>query len=115
MAWKKIAESNELIVLENELKDYKLKIEARKSNVFSNIPEKFDTILLNPPQTAGKALCFRMIEESFKHLNEKGSLQVVARHKKGGKGISEKMESVFGSFKIKAIKSGFRVYASWKN
>ncbi len=30
MEWKKVAESKELIILEKELKDYKIKIEARK-------------------------------------------------------------------------------------
>ncbi|MEK6916158.1 MAG: hypothetical protein AABW92_00285 [Nanoarchaeota archaeon] len=32
MAWKKIAESNEIIVFENQLKKHKIKIEARKRN-----------------------------------------------------------------------------------
>jgi 16S rRNA (guanine1207-N2)-methyltransferase len=90
-------------------------IEARKSNVFSAINESFDTILLNPPQTAGKDVCFRMIQESFEHINKNGLLQIVARHNKGGKTLSEKMESVFGNVGTTAIKSGFRVYASKKD
>jgi hypothetical protein len=40
MSWKKVAESNELIILEKSLKNYKLKIEARKNH---NVWEIFKT------------------------------------------------------------------------
>ena len=50
--------------------------EVIQSDVFENIKEKYDTILLNPPQTVGKDLCIRMIEESFDHLNPEGNLQI---------------------------------------
>jgi len=75
---------------------------------------KFDTILLNPPQTAGKDVCHRMIEDSADHLNKGGLLQLVARHQKGGKGLSQKMEDVFGNVRETAKGSGFRVYVSEK-
>ncbi len=87
-------------------------ISARKSDSFSNIPERFDTILLNPPQTAGRDLCYRMIEEAKSHLNENGIFQLVARHNKGGETLSNKMEEVFGNVKTIAKGSGFRVYLS---
>ncbi len=74
--------------------------------------EKFDAILLNPPQTAGKKLCFEMIEESKKHLNPEGTLQLVARHNKGGKTLSEKMHETFGNMETTAKKGGYRVYLS---
>ena len=83
-----------------------------QSNLFENINEKFDIILSNPPQHAGKKVCFEMIEKSKKHLNDKGTLQLVARHNKGGKELSKKMFSVFGNVKEIAKKSGYRVYLS---
>ncbi|MEM2131584.1 MAG: methyltransferase [Candidatus Woesearchaeota archaeon] len=97
-------------------KDIKRKknIEARKSDIFSNIKENFDIILLNPPQTAGKEICFKMIEESFLHLNKNGLFQLVARHKKGGLTLSKKMLEVFGNLKVIAQKSGFKIYLSEK-
>jgi 16S rRNA (guanine1207-N2)-methyltransferase len=85
-----------------------------QSDSFENIKEDFDVILLNPPQTAGKELCFRMIEESRDHLNKGGSLQIVARHNKGGKTLSEKMESVFGNVSATAKSGGYRVYITRK-
>lgn len=72
----------------------------------------FDVILANPPQTAGKELCFRLIEESKSHLKANGSLQLVARHNKGGASLSKKMEQVFGNVKVIAKKSGYSVYMS---
>jgi len=63
--------------------------------------EKFDVILLNPPQTAGKELCFQMIEDAKNHLNPQGTLQIVARHNKGGKTLETLAKS-----------GGYRVYLS---
>ena len=77
-----------------------------------DLKEKFDVILLNPPQTAGKKICFRMIEESKEHLNKGGSLQLVARHQKGGRSLQAKMEEVFGNVKVIARGSGYRIYYS---
>lgn len=74
--------------------------------------EKFDTILFNPPQTAGKKTCFQMIEEAKEHLNPGGSLQLVARHQKGGKELEKKMQETFGNVDQVAKKGGFRVYIS---
>lgn len=81
---------------------------------FQKIKDEFDLILLNPPQVAGKNVCFRLIEESFEHITPGGSLQIVARHNKGGKSLSEKMLSVFGNKEELGIKSGYRVYSSQK-
>lgn len=87
-------------------------ITARHNDLFQNIKEKFNTILVNPPQTAGKKLCFKIIEQSKEHLREKGLLQLVARHNKGGKTLEKKMKDVFGNVKEIVKKSGYRVYAS---
>jgi len=73
---------------------------------------RFDTILFNPPQTAGKQVCFRMIDESKEHLVKGGLFQLVARSQKGGKHLSMKMEEVFGNVRDTEKKSGYRVYES---
>ncbi len=93
-------------------RENKVDANAVQSYVFENIEEKFDVILLNPPQTAGKKLCFKMIEESKKYLKKGGSLQLVARHQKGGKTLQMKMEEVFGNSEVLSRQSGFRVYMS---
>ncbi|MCD6547421.1 MAG: class I SAM-dependent methyltransferase [Nanoarchaeota archaeon] len=88
---------------------------AKQSHFFSALKnEFFDIILLNPPQTAGLDVCFRMIEESFEHLNKGGSLQLVARKRKGGKTLSDKMLEVFGNVEVIGKKAGYWVYMSIK-
>jgi 16S rRNA (guanine1207-N2)-methyltransferase len=92
-----------------------IKAKVIKSNLFENIDEQFDIILSNPPQSAGKKLCFKLIEDSFDHLKNKGTLQLVARHQKGGKDLAKKMEEVFGNVKTIARKSGYHIYLSKKD
>lgn len=96
------------------LEKHDLKARAFVSDSFKKINDTFDAILLNPPQLAGKEVCFRLIEESFEHLNKDGLLELVARHNKGGKTYSKKMEEVFGNMKEAGIGSGYRVYISRK-
>lgn len=82
-----------------------------QGNLYEKIKDNdFDAILTNPPQTAGKEICFKLIEQSKSHLKQGGSLQLVARHNKGGKSLSKKMEQVFGNVKVIAKKSGYSVY-----
>ncbi len=82
-------------------------------NMFDPVKDKkFDVILLNPPQTAGKKICIKMIAESKNFLKKSGKLELVARHKKGGKILSEEMFKVFGNLKVIAKKGGYRIYVS---
>ncbi|MFH1456347.1 MAG: methyltransferase [archaeon] len=83
------------------------------SDKFSAVENlRFDVILFNPPQTAGKKTCFEMIELSKLHLNENGTLQLVARHNVGGRTLSEKMFEVFGNVETIVKSGGYRVYVS---
>ncbi|MBN2368712.1 class I SAM-dependent methyltransferase [Candidatus Woesearchaeota archaeon] len=88
------------------------RISAISSNIYEKIPGKFDTILLNPPQTAGRNICFSMIEGAYHHLKEEGLLQLVARHRKGGETLKKKMLEVFSNVEETAKGSGYRVYVS---
>ena len=103
------------IKITNKNLDYlKLKGNVIKSNLFDNIKDKFDVIISNPPYAAGREICFSLIEESINYLNDEGTLQIVARHNKGGKTLSQKMFEVFGNVESIAKKSGFHVYLSRK-
>ena len=92
-----------------------VKAEIFQGNLYEKIKDNdFNVILSNPPQNAGKELCFKLIEQSKKYLKANGSLQLVARHNKGGKTLSKKMQEVFGNLKVIAKKSGYWVYLSVK-
>jgi 16S rRNA G1207 methylase RsmC len=88
-----------------------------KSDIFSN-PElddrRFDVILTNPPFSAGKKICTEMIEQSFRHLDKEGTLQLVAPHNKGGESLKKIMLSIFGNVDELVKKRGYRVYMSVK-
>lgn len=91
----------------------KRNIRILQGNSFEPIKdERFNVILLNPPQTAGKKLCFEMIKQSKEHLLVNGSLQLVARHNKGGKTLSKYMKEIFGNLETLARKGGYHVYIS---
>lgn len=89
-----------------------VKAEVRKSNLYGSVPEKFDAILVNPPQKAGKKVCHAIIEQAPLRLNPGGTLQLVARHNKGGRDMSNRMKEVFGNLQDIAKQSGYRVYLS---
>jgi 16S rRNA G1207 methylase RsmC len=103
---------NENAVKLSKMNVKNLDIKVKKSNLFEKINEKFNTILVNPPQTAGKDVCFKIIEESKTHLEKEGLLQLVARHKKGGITLKKKMQEVYGNAEEIAKGSGYRIYVS---
>ncbi len=89
----------------------RVKAIVKQGSMFEAFSKKsFDVILLNPPQTAGKDLCLKMIRESVNHLKKGGSLQMVVRHRKGGKSLFREMKNVFKDTKILAKQGGYRVY-----
>ena len=88
---------------------------ALQSDLFMNITEKFDSILLNPPQAAGKDLCIKMIEQSKDFLEKNGLFQMVARHNIGGRELEKRIVRVFGNVKEIAKKGGFRIYVALRN
>ena len=106
---KRACQIAELNLKINNIKNAKV-IQGNLYEPVKNI--KFDTILINPPQTAGKEICLTMIKQAKKHLNKKGILELVARHNKGGKYLSQYMEQIFRNLKIITKKSGYRVYLS---
>ncbi|NTV22793.1 MAG: class I SAM-dependent methyltransferase [Nanoarchaeota archaeon] len=109
-----LSDTNERAVFlaKKNLKLYHLDCPVIISDVFSKIDGSFDVILLNPPQAAGKDVCFAMIEGAARHLVPNGSLQLVARHAKGGASFEKKMSNVFGNVSQIGKKSGFTVYKS---
>lgn len=83
-----------------------------ESDFFENVPDKFDTIVMNPPMAIGMNRLMALISECKEHLLPKGTLQVVSRHNKGGSRLHDRMEEVFGNVETIAKGGGFRVYMS---
>ena len=90
------------------------KAEVISSNLYEKLSGKFDVILSNPPQHAGKKVCFEIIIRAPDYLNTGGNLQLVVRHQRGGKDLAKKMEGVFGNVFTIGRKSGYHIYCSEK-
>lgn len=83
--------------------------DIRLSDCYSNVPERFDTILINPPIHAGKDITYRMYEEAPVHLNRGGKLYVVTLKKHGAESTINKLTDVFGSCDVVYKKKGYYV------
>lgn len=83
-----------------------------ESDFFEGVPDKFDTIVMNPPMAIGMKRLMELISECKEHLLPKGTLQIVSRHNKGGSRLEGRMEEVFGNVETLAKGGGFRVYMS---
>ncbi len=89
------------------------KVDARviESDGFNEIKddEKFDIIITNPPIRAGKAVIYKMYEDSYNHLNDGGKLYLVINKKHGAPSTKEYLEELFGNCEVLDKKAGFNV------
>jgi len=85
-----------------------------KSNCFENIHDTFDTITINPPIHAGKAITFKMYEDSFTHLNPSGKLYIVTLKKHGADSTQTKLLNIFGNCETLYKKKGYFVFCCKK-
>lgn len=70
----------------------------------------FDTIVSNPPISAGmRKVVFPLVEGAKERLVDGGTLQLVIQSQKGGKMLARAMDEVFGEHTVLARKSGYRV------
>jgi 16S rRNA (guanine1207-N2)-methyltransferase len=69
--------------------------EIIETDCFSNITDKFDNIIINPPIHAGKKILFKMYEEAYEHLYNKGNLFIVIQKKHGAESTINKLYTIF--------------------
>ena len=58
-----------------------------ESNVYSNVTEKYNSIITNPPIRAGKSVVYDMLLGALDHLEENGNLYLVIRKAQGAKSL----------------------------
>lgn len=63
-----------------------------ESDVYSNVSNKYDVIVTNPPIRAGKAIVHKILIEAKEHLNNGGELWFVMRKDQGAKSAIKKLE-----------------------
>ena len=80
------------------------------SDAFENIKTTdFSAILVNPPIRAGKAVIYKMFEQSYEHLEQEGCLWVVMRKSHGALSAKKKLEEIYGNCEIVNREKGFYI------
>lgn len=100
---------------QNAEKNFLSNAEVRRGELYEPVEGIcFDSVLCNPPVSAGMDTVKRMITEAPRHLIKGGSLQFVVRSKICGPRLVSFFEEAFGTSKVLARESGYRVLFSEK-
>ena len=82
---------------------------ALVSNIFENVNDSFDSILLNPPIRAGKKVIYQMYQDSLEHLNSGGSLFIVIRVKQGALSSFKFLQTIYKDVKVIDHDKGYQI------
>ena len=77
-----------------------------ESNCYSNISEKYSTIITNPPIRAGKKIVYDIVMNARNYLEDGGNLYLVIRKEQGAKSLIVDLEKVY-TVKVLEKKKGF--------
>ena len=97
----------------------KLKLSPRvtilQSDIYEKIEGPYDSIVVNPPIRAGKAVTYRMYEEAIQYLIDGGSLYIVIRKAHGAPSASKYIEQIFGNITLLKRDKGYYIYRATKS
>ncbi len=94
-----------------ELNDVKENARVRTGNLYEPVKkEKFDTVVSNPPISAGLKVIEKLVEGAKMILNKGGKLQLVVR--KGVETVMNMMEKNFGNVEIVKKKGKYHILIS---
>lgn len=100
---------------ENAKRNNLTNVEVRCGVLYDPVDDvEFDSVLSNPPLSAGMHTVSSIIVEAPAHLRTDGSLQLVVRSRIGGRRLYRDMETTFGNVTTLARRSGYRVLLSKK-
>ena len=77
------------------------------SDGLNEVDSSFDQIVINPPIRAGKAVIYKMFEDSVKHLNENGSLYIVIKKNLGANSAITKLSKLFKKVEVLKKDKGY--------
>ena len=86
-----------------------------QSDIYEKIEGPYDSIVVNPPIRAGKAVTYRMYEEATQYLIDGGSLFIVIRKAQGAESASRYIESLFGNVTLLKRDKGYYIYQAVKS
>lgn len=77
---------------EMNIKENKVNASCFESDIYSNIFNKYDLIITNPPIRVGKEILMRFLKEGLDHLNKDGELWFVINKDQGAKSVLKELE-----------------------
>ena len=81
-------------------------VKAFESNCYSNITEKYTSIITNPPIRAGKKIVYEIVINTINYLEKDGVLFIVIRKEQGAKSLIFDLEKIY-NVEVLNKKKGF--------
>lgn len=78
----------------------KVEVNIFQSDIYSNITEKYDYIVSNPPIRVGKETEYKILFEAKEHLKKNGELWIVVNKNQGAKSLCKDLEK---SYKVSLV------------
>lgn len=89
-------------------------VKIYESDVYSNVEEKFDFIISNPPIRVGKEILYKILFEAKEHLKKNGELWIVINKNQGAKTIAFDLKKEY-TVEIITKKKGFYIIKAVNN
>ncbi len=104
-----------LLARQNAEKNHVFNVEVKQGSLYAPVSGRcFDSILSNPPVSAGMETVESLVRGAPEIMTKGGTFQMVVRSKIGKKTLPEVFAEAFGNFKVLAIESGYRVLTAQK-
>jgi 16S rRNA (guanine1207-N2)-methyltransferase len=104
-----------LLARQNAEKNHTPNVEVHQGSLYQPVHGScFNTVLSNPPVSAGMETVEALIRGAPAVLAFGGTLQMVVRSKIGKKTLPEAFVAAFGNIHVLAIESGYRVLMGQK-
>ena len=85
-----------------------------ESNTYSNITDKYDVIVTNPPIRAGKSVVHDIVLNGKNHLTNGGKIYVVIQKKQGAESCLKAMKEVYDSVEVIDKDKGYYIIKAIK-
>ena len=84
-----------------------------ESDIYEKADGMYDVVISNPPIRAGKAVIYKMFEDSLKHLKENGALFIVIKKSLGANSAIKKLQELFKHVEVLEKDKGYYIIKSF--
>ncbi len=89
-------------------------VRVYESDIYSNVTDKFDFIISNPPIRVGKKILYEILFKAIEHLKDNGELWIVINKDQGAKSVMKDLEKEY-LVELKSKNKGFYVICARKS